>query len=137
MNFFDDNIEQIKIGFQGEEIIRNYFIKNNISFMQVDIMFKYNNKWHCGEIKTQEIFRSPPFDGHGLPQWQINKRLEFHNDTNVIPVFIVYDLEEKCIYYQNLLYLINQKKENIDFFKTKGKKPRTIFNIKHFKKLTL
>ena len=63
MNFFDDNIEQIKIGFQGEEMIRNYFIKNNISFMQVDIMFKYNNKWHCGEIKTQEIFRSPPFDG--------------------------------------------------------------------------
>ena len=137
MSWFEDNIEQIKIGLEGEEKIRDYFKKIGISYMQVDIMFKENNKWHCGEIKTQEIFKSPPFDGHGLPQWQIDKRIEFHNDTDVIPVFIVYDLEEKCIYYQNLLYLVKQNKQGEDVFKTKGKKPRTIFNIKHFKKITI
>ena len=136
MSWFDDNIDQIKIGLEGEEIIRKYFINEKIPFMQVDIMFKENDKWYCGEIKTQEIFKSPPFDGHGLPQWQINRRIQFYNDTGVIPIFFVYDLEEKCIYYHNLLYL-NTKVNKDQVFRTKGEKPRTIFNINLFKRIEI
>ena len=58
MSWFDDNIDQIKIGLEGEEIIRKYLMNEKIPFMQVDIMFKENDKWYCGEIKTQEIFKS-------------------------------------------------------------------------------
>jgi len=136
MSWFDNNIDQIKIGLEGEEIIRKYLINEKIPFMQVDIMFKENDKWYCGEIKTQEIFKSPPFDGHGLPQWQINRRIQFYNDTGVIPIFFVYDLEEKCIYYHNLLYL-NTKVNKDQVFRTKGKKPRTIFNINLFKRIEI
>ena len=136
MSWFDDNIDQIKIGLEGEEIIRKYLMNEKIPFMQVDIMFKENDKWYCGEIKTQEIFKSPPFDGHGLPQWQINRRIQFYNDTGVIPIFFVYDLEEKCIYYHNLLYL-NTKVNKDQVFKTKGQKPRTIFNINLFKRIEI
>jgi hypothetical protein len=136
MSWFDDNIDQIKIGLEGEEIIRKYLMNEKIPFMQVDIMFKENDNWYCGEIKTQEIFKSPPFDGHGLPQWQINRRIQFYNDTGVIPIFFVYDLEEKCIYYHNLLYL-NTKVNKDQVFRTKGKKPRTIFNINLFKRIEI
>ena len=136
MSWFDNNIDQIKIGLEGEEIIRKYLINEKIPFMQVDIMFKENDKWYCGEIKTQEIFKSPPFDGHGLPQWQINRRIQFYNDTGVIPIFFVYNLEEKCIYYHNLLYL-NTKVNKDQVFRTKGKKPRTIFNINLFKRIEI
>ena len=136
MSWFDDNIDQIKIGLEGEEIIRKYLMNEKIPFMQVDIMFKENDNWYCGEIKTQEIFKSPPFDGHGLPQWQINRRIQFYNDTGVIPIFFVYDLEEKCIYYHNLLYL-NTKVNKDQVFRTKGEKPRTIFNINLFKRIEI
>ena len=70
MSFLQDNIENCKIGFKGEETVRSWFIKKKIPFMQVDIMFKYKNKWCLGEVKTQEKYLSPPFDGHGLPQWR-------------------------------------------------------------------
>lgn len=134
MSFAENNFDKIKIGFEGEGKIREFLKRKRIPFMQVDLMFKTNNQWYLAEIKTQEIFKSPPFDGHGLPQWQIDARMNFCKDTGVIPVFIVYDLDDKCIYIQSMKYLLEQKKPD-DFFKTKGKKPRTIFNIKHFKRI--
>lgn len=136
MSWFDKNIDKIKIGLEGEEIIREYLMRQKIPFMQVDIMYKENNQWYCGEIKTQEIFKSPPFDGHGLPQWQINRRIQFYNDTGVIPMFFVYDLEEKCIYYNSLLYLNNKVHKN-EVFRTNGAKPRTIYNIDLFKRIKI
>lgn len=132
MSFLENNIKKCKIGFDGEEIVRNWFIKQKIPFMQIDIMFKYQNKWCLGEIKSQEKFKAPPFDGHGLPEWQINKRIEFQNDTKVIAYLIIYDLEDKCLYIESLDNLLKG-----DFFKTKGLKPRVVFNINTFKKIEL
>lgn len=132
MSFLENNIKKCKIGFDGEEIVRNWFIKQKIPFMQIDIMFKYQNKWCLGEIKSQEKFKAPPFDGHGLPEWQIKKRIEFQNDTKVIAYLIIYDLEDKCLYIESLDNLLKG-----DFFKTKGLKPRVVFNINTFKKIEL
>jgi len=132
MSFLQDNLEQCKIGFNGEDTVRSWFINNKIPFMQVDIMFKHKDAWCLGEIKTQEKFTAPPFDGHGLPQWQIDRRIEFYKDTNIKPFLIVYDLEEKCLYIESLLKLIK-----MDSFKTKGKKPRTIFKLSSFKRITI
>ena len=136
MSWFDKNIDKIKIGLEGEEMIREYLMRQKIPFMQVDIMYKENDQWYCGEIKTQEIFKAPPFDGHGLPQWQINRRIQFYNDTGVVPMFFVYDLEEKCIYYNNLLYLNNKVHKN-EVLRTNGAKPRTIYNIDLFKRIEI
>lgn len=132
MSFLENNIKKCKIGFDGEEIVRNWFIKQKIPFMQIDIMFKYQNKWCLGEIKSQEKFKAPPFDGHGLPEWQIKKRIEFQNDTKVIAYLIIYDLEDKCLYIESLNKLLKG-----DYFKTKGLKPRVVFNINTFKKIEL
>lgn len=132
MSFLKSNLDQCLIGFDGEDKIRDWFKKIKIPFMQVDIMFKKDNKWCLGEIKTQEKFKAPPFDGHGLPQWQIDRRLEFYKDTGVIPYLIVYDIDDKCIYIENLNNLINK-----EHFKTKGEKPRVIFKLTSFIKIEL
>jgi len=132
MSFLEKNLENCKIGFDGEGKIRDWFALQKIPYMQVDIMFKHKNKWCLGEIKTQEKFMAPPFDGHGLPKWQIDRRIEFYKDTNVEPYLIVLDIKENCIYIESLLILMSKEK-----FETKGKKPRTIFNINNFKRIQL
>jgi hypothetical protein len=132
MSFLENNLQNCKIGFDGEGKIRDWFALQKIPYMQVDIMFKHKNKWCLGEIKTQEKFMAPPFDGHGLPQWQIDRRIEFYKDTNVEPYLIVLDIKENCIYIESLLILMSKEK-----FETKGKKPRTIFNINNFKRIEL
>lgn len=132
MSFIDDNLKKIKIGFDGEQTVRDWFIKQKIPFMQVDIMFKHKDSWCLGEVKTQEKFTAPPFDGHGLPQWQIDRRLEFQEDTGVIAYLIVNDIEDNCLYINSLDKLLAG-----EYFKTKGKKPRVVFNIKNFVKIYL
>jgi len=100
--------------------------------MQVDIMFWHNNTWCLGEVKSQEKFKAPPFDGHGLPQWQIDRRLKFYKDTGVIPYLIIYDLDEKCLYIEKMENLLEK-----EHFKTNGKKPRVIFNLSSFKRIVI
>lgn len=132
MSFLENNIENCKIGFAGEDAVRSWFIKQKIPFMQVDIMFKYNQSWCLGEIKTQEKFLSPPFDGHGLPKWQIDRRLQFQKDTGIKAYLIVNDINDKCLYIESIDNLLKGK-----YFQTKGSKPRIVFEICSFKKLNL
>jgi hypothetical protein len=132
MSFLENNIENCKIGFDGEQLVRDLFIKKKIPFMQVDIMFKYKDKWCLGEVKTQEKFLAPPFDGHGLPKWQIDKRLEFYKDTGVEPYLIINDIHDKCLYIESFNNLLSK-----EYFQTKGIKPRIVFNLKSFKKVNL
>lgn len=132
MSFLEKNIEQCKIGFAGEDLVRTWFMSKKIPFMQVDIMFKYNGKWCLGEVKTQEKFLAPPFDGHGLPKWQIDRRMEFYKDTGVEPFLIVNDIKEKCLYIESFKNLLLG--EN---FQTNGIKPRVIFKLTSFKRIEL
>lgn len=132
MSFLENNIEQCKIGFAGEGKVRDWFIKQNIPFMQVDIMFKHKDKWCLGEVKTQEKFIAPPFDGHGLPKWQLDRRLQFQKDTGVIAYLIVNDINDKCLYISTMDKLLKGRS-----FQTKGLKPRIIFELSSFTKINL
>jgi|TARA_R110000782_G_scaffold269647_1_gene368141 hypothetical protein len=132
MTWLEKNYDSCNIGLSGESEVREWFKNKKIPFMQVDIMFKYDGKWCLGEIKTQEKFLAPPFDGHGLPKWQIDRRIQFYNDTNIEPFLIVKDLKENCLYIESLLILMKGEK-----FQTKGKSPRVIFKLSNFKKIKL
>jgi hypothetical protein len=134
MSFFSDNLDKIKIGLEGEEKVRNFFKSKNVKFMQVDIVFYSSTKqrWCVGEIKTQEKYLSPPFDGHGLPEWQIEARIDFYKATKCIPYLIVNCLSDNCFYFQSILKLMEGKK-----FKTKGLKSRVIFPIESFEKILI
>lgn len=132
MSFIEDNIETFKTGFNGEGLVRKWFEKQKRKYMQVDIMFEHNNYWALGEIKTQEKFTAPPYDGHGLPPYQFTARLKFQEDTGIPAYLIIYDLQDKCLYIASF-----DKLKNGEFFITKGKKPRQIFNINLFNKIEL
>jgi hypothetical protein len=132
MSFLENNLKNCIIGFSGEDLVREWFKNKKIPFMQVDIMFKYNNKWCLGEVKTQEKFKAPPFDGHGLPKWQIDRRMQFYKDTGIEPFLIVNDINDKCLYIESFINLLSK-----EYFQTKGKKPRVVFKINSFKKLEI
>ncbi|HCY83280.1 MAG TPA: hypothetical protein DHV22_17605 [Xanthomarina gelatinilytica] len=132
ISWFDKNLKQIKKGYEGENEIRNFLSTQGINFMQIDLMFNYNNNYYCAEVKTQEKYLSPPFDGHGLPMWQIKSRMELYKQKNIIPYLFIRCLSDNVIYYQDLRILMQT-----EYFETKGKKPRVIFNLKEFKKKRL
>lgn len=124
MSFINDNLDNVKKGFEGEQIVRDLFKKQKIKFMQVDIMWKNKaGQWCLGEVKTQDKFEAPPFDGHGLPEWQIKTRLDFQKDTGVIAYFFVVDKKDGFLYWQRLDELMKT-----DYFKTNDKQ-RVIFKL--------
>lgn len=119
-------------GYAGEKKVREWFKENKIPFMQVDIMFFTKDEWKLGEIKSQEKFVSPPFDGHGLPKWQVDRRLDFCNKMKIDAFLIVHDREEECLYIESL----NKLNEGEKYY-TKGLSPRVIYPIVQFKRLPL
>ncbi len=118
-------------GLLGEEKIRNEFKKKNIPHMQVDLIFYHDEKYKLAEIKRQEPFEPPPFEGHGLPIWQIEARREFYSQTGIEPWLFIVDPINKEIYYQKLEYLNCQ-----EYFDTQGAKPRRIFPLSNYRILS-
>jgi len=114
-------------GLKGEKIIRDYFIKNNIPFFQVDLMAKIDNQWNVIEVKRQEVFTPPPFLGHGLPEWQIKARLKFQAETDIYAILYIVDKITGVIYFQYMDLLLKGKQ-----FQTKGMNPRIIFPLENF-----
>ena len=58
--------------------------------------------------------------------------MEFYKDTGVEPFLIVNDINDKCLYIESFKNLLSG-----EHFQTKGLKPRVIFNMNSFKKITL
>ena len=131
--FFDENYENIKKGFEGENEVRDLLNRKNIHFLQVDVMFEWDGKYFCGEIKTQEKatpekYYGLPFEGHGLPPWQVKSRIKLYERTGIIPYLFVRCLTDNCIYHGDIRELMKTK--YYEFKKT----PRIVFNLEEFKK---
>jgi len=115
-------------GLEGEKIIRDYFKDKKIHFFQVDLMAKIRDRWNLIEIKHQESYKPPPFEGHGLPKWQIDARLEFQKEKGIRALLFIVDKETKIIYWQYMDELMNGES-----YQTKGINPRIIFPLINFK----
>lgn len=129
----DQNIKQ---GWEGEKIIREILKKHNHDFAQLDLVsIDKSGKIYLWEVKHQERFKAPPFDGHGLPPWQFKFRLNFAKRIGAIPMLAVVEpecgiFEKKIVLIQSLFEL--DKLPKTDIFITKSGK-RIVFNIKAFK----
>lgn len=133
VNFREKQIDNIKIGLIGMEKVRLVLDKHRLHYMEEDIMYKNTRgEWVSAEVKTQEKYLAPPFDGHGLPKWQIDTRLELSRDTGIIPWLFVYCLDDRVIYHNDLRVLMEG-----EHFQTRGAKPRVIFKLDEFKTLRL
>jgi hypothetical protein len=115
-------------GLEGETIIRDEFKKRRIPHFQVDLMFELDGKYCLAEVKHQEPFLPPPFEGHGLPLWQIDARLKFSEKTGIDAWLFVVDPFHESVFYQNLKEL-----NEGHYFDTQGDHPRRIFPLTNFK----
>lgn len=120
-------MDKWEMGRIGEKIIRDYLEKKHYHYFQVDMMVKINDKWHVLEVKHQDMFEKPPFDGHGLPPWQIEARLKFQEETDIRAVLFIVDKTTSVIYWQFMDVLISGEQ-----FQTHGLKPRIIFPLDNY-----
>lgn len=132
-SYFNKNLDNIRKGWEGEDLVRSFLKKQGIRYMQADLLFKNKDQWYLGEVKCQKKYVnwSTGFEGHGLPPWQINHRIKLYEDTGIIPYLFVVCQTDNVLYHESLLKL-----NKTEYFST-TKTPRTIFNIKEFKKSEL
>lgn len=132
-SYFNKNLDNIRKGWEGEDLVRSFLKKQDIRYMQADLLFKNKDQWYLGEVKCQKKYVnwSTGFEGHGLPPWQINHRIKLYEDTGIIPYLFVVCQTDNVLYHESLLKL-----NKTEYFST-TKTPRTIFNIKEFKKSEL
>lgn len=120
-----------KDGIIGEQKLFNLLKKQGFKFFQPDAIGFKDGCYYVFEAKQQERFTPPPFEGHGLPRWQVSARLKFQKETKIPCVLVVFDKETKEVFWQRLDKL-NKSKNFVD---THGAKPRRIYNLEEFKKL--
>lgn len=116
-------------GIDGEQKLFAFLKEKNVDFFQADAIGLNKDKYELYEVKHQERYTPPPFEGHGLPKWQVDARMQFQIKTGIRCVFIVFDKETQDIFYQYLDVL-----ELGEYFDTKGAKPRRIYPLTNFKK---
>jgi hypothetical protein len=119
-------------GHKGEEELHRWLKKSRFTLrFQPDGLAKINGQWHLFEAKYQERFEAPPFDGHGLPPWQVKARLRFQKDTGIIAWLWILDKETDEIFYQRLDILESSE----DKITTEGKHKRRVYSIRCFHKI--
>ena len=118
-----------EIGRSGEimarDILKNKFCVDGI--FQPDWMILKNGKYYVIEVKHKEIFKPPPFYGHGLDIRQVKARMEFYEKTGIETLFLVIDFNG-VIYWQWLKYL----EASGDYFNTRN--GVRIYNIQKFER---
>ena len=120
-------------GICGEKQLFQLLRDKNFDFFQPDAIGLKNDVYYVFECKHQEHYQSPPYDGHGLPRWQVEARMKFQERTTVKSVLVVFEkpfTETNTIYYQTLENL-----EKGEHFDTHGAKPRRIYPITSFIKI--
>jgi hypothetical protein len=115
-----------EIGRQGEiiarQIIKDYFKCDKI--FQADWLFEKNGAWYIAEIKHKELFKPPPFYGHGLEAYQADMRMAFYRAKDVRCIFLVVDMDG-TVYWQWLDIL-----QQTQYFTTRN--GIRVYDIKHF-----
>lgn len=115
----------------GEEKARQTLIKWKYPHQQIDwLVGPIGEKkiYFFVEVKYQEMFKAPPFDGHGLPVKQVEKRMGVYNNLGLATLFMVFEKGTNIMYRAWLHEL-----EKTDYFDT-SIKGRRIYNIKSFEK---
>ena len=89
------------IGKEGEMLARTVLIDRFKvdGIFQADWLVEKNGKYYVVEVKHKEMFKAPPFDGHGLDVRQVKARMKFYRALGVRCMFLVIDMSGK-IYWQ-------------------------------------
>ena len=119
-------------GIIGEQKLFIFLKNRGHKFFQPDAISRCKKRYFIWEVKYQERFIPPPFEGHGLPKWQIDARIEFYMTTGIRCMFIVFEKGTENVFLQWLDILEENK-----YFDTQGRHPRRIYKLQNFKKTKL
>lgn len=127
-------IDKITQGIEGEHLIRKFLHSENHQTTQIDLLSCVDGKVYLIEIKHQERFNGPPFDGHGLNPKQVQNKLWWAKKINAIPLLIVLESNvdifgKRNLFYQNL-NLLNNLPDSKKFITKTGN--RIIYDISEF-----
>lgn len=115
-------------GRYGEMIGREWLKNHGYQVFQCDwIAENETGQYFTIECKYQDKFLSPPFDGHGLPLWQIKARLKFQQRHGVRALLLIIDKTTHEIIWQYLDILEEGK-----HFDTQGDFPRRVYPLTSF-----
>lgn len=112
-------------GIHGEAVIRDMFKEKKIPFMQIDMLWYWQNCWNSAEVKAQSRYVNP--DGHGMPLWQVESRLELYNATGIVPWLFVVEKDTGQIFYQRINVLEDKGRLTVT-----AKNKRVIWPIQNF-----
>lgn len=118
-----------KEGIEAEQWLLKIFRDNNIECFQPDAISLEHGQYVLNEVKHQEYYESPPFDGHGLPKWQIEARLHFYNLTGIRCRLVIKDKKTGVVYWQWFDEL-----ELGDFYDTEGDNKRRVYPLTNYRK---
>lgn len=121
------SIKQEQLGKNAWLEAREFLARFGWELQQIDWLGRRNNEWVKFEIKAQEPFEPPPFEGHGLPRWQIASSMKLLEDKQIKTYLIIKDLKTKKWLGQFLDEL--EKGIHHDTF---GNSPRRIYPIEKF-----
>lgn len=116
-------------GIDGEQKLFKWLKGLGYSFFQPDAISFEDGTYVLNECKHQEHYNAPPYDGHGLPKWQVEARLWFWEVTNIRCRLVIFEKGTNDIYYQWLDEL-----EKGEHFDTKGMNPRRVYPLTSFNK---
>ena len=85
-------MSHIEEGRRGEEWGRDWLKRRGCKLFGPDWIVKENGgPPFIAEVKYQETYEAPLFDGHGLPVHQVEARMEFYEETGVPTLLLVND----------------------------------------------
>lgn len=125
-------------GRAGEKLVMDLLTASNVPYkFQPDAIYKEKGDkggWVLVECKNQERFKAPPFDGHGLPPYQVRSRLKFYRETGVRCLFFVHEPDTNMIWWQ-WLDVLDALDESKKFLTKNG--GRIVFKLSEFYQMNL
>src|SRR3990167_3719377 len=117
----------IQEGIDAEQWFLKELNLKSMPCFQADAVSFEKGRWILSEIKHQERFSPPPFEGHGLPLRQVKTRLLFQENTKLRIRLVIKEKNSENIFWQWLDVL-----ESGEYFDTKGDRSRRVYPIKNF-----
>jgi len=133
-------------GIIGEQLLFRMLYQQNKDYFQLDAISFEENKTLAYEAKHQAVYTKEykgkvpaPYDGHGLPPSQVNKRMRLLEKHGIRTMFVVFEkpfFDTKTIWWQ---YLDELEKIEGGHFDTTGTRngPRRIYNIDNFERFEM
>jgi hypothetical protein len=121
------SLDKEQIGKKAWLEAREFLDRFGWQLQQIDWLGERNGEWVKFEIKAQEPFVPPPFEGHGLPRWQVTSSMKLLKDKQIRTYLIIKDLKSNKWIGQ----FIDELEKGI-IHDTFGSSPRRIYPIEKF-----